>query len=135
VRHISPTTKYVLKAFIPYSKENLKLSFKPRLFFNELEKKTRVKERTLRSAYRRAINKGFIEVDNDNIPRLTKKGRLKLKPYAPSRLGKDAKIVIVFDIPEAERNKRNHLRLLLHELSFKKCSKVFGPQSLIIENI
>lgn len=98
----------------------MRLAFKPASFFYELEKKSRTKERTLRSAYYRAIKKGLLVIDDTGIPRLTAKGRHKIKPYKPARLAKDACLLVVFDILETERAKRNHLRALLRELSFKK---------------
>ena len=116
---LSPTTKYVLKALIPYSKANLQLSFKPNYFFNELEKQSRTKERTLRSAYYRAVKQGLIQLDDNDVPRLTPKGLIATKAYKPIKLSKDACILLVFDIPESERAKRTHLRALLRELSFK----------------
>jgi DNA-binding transcriptional regulator PaaX len=116
----SETTKYILKAFIPYTEANLLLSFKPSLFFNELEKKTGQKRRSLESAYYRSKRKGLIELDKNKIPRLTDKGRRKAKLYKPTRLKFGAHLIIIFDIPEKERQKRRRLRLLLKELSFTK---------------
>lgn len=120
MRKLSSTTKYVLKALLPYSKQNLKLVFKPGEFFRELESVSKLNRNTVRSAYRRAISSGLIELDDQNIPRLTDKGRALTKPYKPSILGPNAKLLVMFDIPEDERAKRNHLRALLKELSFKK---------------
>lgn len=117
---ISPTTKYLLKALIPYSKANLELSFKPNTFFNELEKLDNINERTLRSAFYRAQKRGLISVDSGGTPRLTVKGVAATKTYKPTKLRKDAYILLIFDIPESERRKRDHLRALLRELSFKK---------------
>lgn len=108
-------------SLIPYSKTNVKLVFKPSSFFSELEAKNKVKERTLRSAYYRAIKSGLVSIDDANIPRLTDKGLQMAKPYRPTKLGNDAFLLISFDIPESERFKRVHLRLLLKELS---CTKI-----------
>lgn len=117
---LSPATIYLLKSFMPYSKESFLLGFKPATFFYELERKSQVKERTLRSAYYRAIKSGLLIIDDTGKPRLTDNGRAKLRPYKPKSLGKHAKLLVAFDIPESERTKRSHLRALLHELSFKK---------------
>jgi CRISPR-associated endonuclease Cas2 len=117
---LSPSTKYVLEALIPYSRANLRLTYKPSTFFYELEKLSREKTRTLQSAYYRAIKKGLIELDDQGCPRLTEKGRLNIARYKPKTLGKDAYLVVVFDIDESDRFKRTHLRALLIELSFKK---------------
>jgi DNA-binding transcriptional regulator PaaX len=120
MRRPSEATKYLLKAFIPYTEANLLLSFKPSLFFNELEKKSGHKRRSLESAYYRSIRKGLITLDEKNIPRLTERGRAKAKLYKPTRLKFGANLIVIFDIPEEERQKRRRLRLILQELSFRK---------------
>lgn len=117
---LSPATKYLLEAFIPYTKANLKLVYKPSAFFDEHEKLSRTKQQTLKSAYYRAIKKGLLEVDNHGVPRLTAKGERVIKIYKPAKLPPEACLLVVFDIKEAERFKRNHLRALLRELSFNK---------------
>lgn len=116
----SATTRFVLEAFVPYTKSNLLLSFKPSLFFNELERKSGKKRRSLESAYYRLIKKGLIELDDKRVPRLTPKGQRKTKSYEPERLKFGAHLIVIFDIPEDERRKRRRLRLLLQELSFRK---------------
>ncbi|MDQ2973561.1 MAG: CRISPR-associated endonuclease Cas2 [bacterium] len=118
--HISDTTKYILKAFIPFTEANAKLSFYPKSFFQELDKLHKINERTLHSAYYRAIKNGLIFVDDDNIPRLTAKGLRNIKLYKPKLLSKGAKLIVIFDIPEEERVKRQRLRLILRELKFVK---------------
>lgn len=96
------------------------LSFNPNKFFNEMEKKDKIKTTTSRSAYYRAIKSGLVEIDESGHPRLTDKGKRHVKPYKPKKLGKGAHLLVVFDVPEDRRVDRNHLRTLLHELSFKK---------------
>lgn len=117
---LSPATKYILKALVPYTDANLRLAFKPISFFNKLAKLSNQKERTLRSAYYRAIKSELLELDSNNIPRLTDKGRDALKIYQPTTFGKDARLLITFDIPESQRIKRARLRTLLRELRFIK---------------
>jgi Mn-dependent DtxR family transcriptional regulator len=116
----SAPTRYVLESFIPYTKANLLLTFKPSLFFHELEKKSGQKRRSLESAYYRLIDKGLIERDHEGIPRLTDLGRKRAKIYKPTRLKFGAHLLVVFDIPENERRKRRRLRILLQELSFRQ---------------
>lgn len=117
---LSEPTKFVLEAFIPYTKANLLLSFKPSMFFDELEKKSGRHKRSLQSAYYRAIDRGLIEIDHQGIPRLTDKGHRKTKVYRPQRLKFGAHLIVIFDIPEEERYKRRRLRMLLRELSFRR---------------
>lgn len=115
---LSESSKYIIKDLIPYTDPNLKLVYHPNHFFNELERKSRIKERTLRSAYYRLIKKGLVTIEGGH-PKLTKKGELQAKIYNPTKL-EGSTLMVIFDIPENERNLRDHLRLLLKELKFKK---------------
>lgn len=117
------STHYVLSALVPYTEANMKLAFLPTRFFNDLDKLDHIKiqKKSLRTAYYRAIKKGLIEVEG-GIPRLTHKGRKKIKAYKPAKL-KGACLMVIFDIPEEARHKRNHLRTLLKELSFEQIQK------------
>ncbi len=74
----------------------------------------------MRSAYYRAIKSGLVTMGEDGVPRLTSKGLSKIKQYRPSKLAREAYLVVTFDIPESERSKRDHLRALLRELFFTK---------------
>src|SRR5438105_3455226 len=103
---------YVLVALIPYSSPNLLLTYKPGLFFYELEKVSRYKRSTLKKAYERGIKNGLI-VQQSSIPRLTVLGKRRLAPFVASRLSQDASLMIIFDIPEDMANKRRVLRSLL----------------------
>lgn len=116
------STQYILEALIPYSKANMQLVFKPSRFFTELEKLDQVKEQTARTSFYRAIKKGLIELDDQGVPRLTNRGKRRILPFSAPKL-KGAQLMIIFDIPEADRWKRGHLRALLHELSFKQVQK------------
>lgn len=117
------TLHYVLAGLVPYTEANLKLSFKPASFFNDLDKLDYAKKHSVKMAYYRAVKKGLIEKDNENIPRLTAKGRQKLKEFKPIKLGKDSRLLLIFDIPETLRWKRDRLRLLLRELSFEQIQR------------
>lgn len=99
------------------------LTFKPNKFFDELEKRDNRGRQTYQNAFSRAKKKGLIKLGHDNVPRLTDKGMAKIRPFIAKKLGKDARLMIVFDIPEDERHKRRQLRLLLKELSFKQVQK------------
>jgi DNA-binding transcriptional regulator PaaX len=120
MKHLSPSAQYVLKGFIPYTDANLKLAYRPAAFFNELERISKRNKSTLRSAYYRLLKKGFIELDDCGIPRLTEKGQAHVQLYSPKVFGKNTLLFIIFDIPEEERFKRDRLRKILHELEFEK---------------
>ncbi len=118
------STHYILAGLIPYTEANLKLSFRPSAFLRDLEKLDHItmNKKALEGAYYRAIKRRLIKLDFNGIPRLTNKGIRKIQPYTPEKL-KGSKLLVLFDIPEAERFKRTHLRLLLKELSFIQVQK------------
>lgn len=113
---------YVLVALIPYSKPNLLLSYKPGLFFRELEKVSHYKRSTLQKAYYRGINSGLIS-NQDNGPRLTALGKRKVAPFVASKLGSNASLMVIFDIPEKRAADRRILRALLRQWNFKQVQK------------
>lgn len=102
----------MLKAFIPYSKENLMLAYKPGRFFNyldELQSQTGASRGTLRVTIDRAKRAGLLKVDaNSGSLVTTWRGKIKVKvrPKAKTR----HYLVIAFDIPEARRKHRDLLR-------------------------
>ncbi len=55
-------------------------------------------------------------------PVITEKGLRLIHPFCPKEL-KGSKLMIVFDIPEAERWKRNQLRVVLRQLKFVQVQK------------
>lgn len=112
----------VLNALVPYSRDNLLLSFKPNKFFNELEKNSKYKQSTLKNAYWRAGQRGFIKFENKN-PSLTDAGREKINDYEPKYLGRNASLVLIFDIPEEKRKARQQLRELIKSWDFVQIQK------------
>ncbi len=109
----------LLEALIPYTEANIKLAFKPSLFFSDLEKASRYKQRSLQNSFYKLKKQGFIEFGQDGQPYVTDKGMAQLQLYRPKKI-KDAHIMVIFDIPEEDRNKRNQLRALLRQLRFVK---------------
>ena len=127
---------YVLKGLIPYTDANLKLSFAPGVFFRELarvERKAQAAQNapggkahsplSLRNAFYRAKKQGLVEVGDNGVPRLTREGWKRIKPYRPEKLMGSVRLMVIFDIPEEERHKRRHIRMLLKELHFEKEQK------------
>ncbi len=118
--------KYLLEALIPYSEANLKLAFKPGLFFNDLEnisKQKRITKASYKNAYYKALRDGFIGLDNRSQPLVTKKGKEILQVFKPKILPKGACLMVVFDIPEAKRAQRTYLRIVLREFKFRQVQK------------
>ena len=114
--------EYILWSLVPYSEPNLKLAFKPNMFFNDLEKISRRRKQSIRNVYYKAIKSGLIEYGADKIPRLTTKGQSKLQRYQPKKLA-GGQLMVVFDIPENERAKRQRLRTVLREFKFEQIQK------------
>lgn len=113
------TKHYILEALIPFSEPNMKLAFKPKLFFNDLDRLHAATEKAARNAFHRARKEGLIEVDDQGIPRLTNKGLNALQPFQAKQFS-GGQLMVIFDIPESERWKRRQLRATLREFSFKQ---------------
>lgn len=114
--------EHILKALLPYSRENLQLSFKPNKFFDELEHVSHKKRTALQSALSRAISKGYIE-RIDGVPCLTEKGRRRIRPFTAKRLQHNVFLMVCFDIPENFREKRRKLRSFLQTHEFQQAQK------------
>lgn len=114
---------YILRGLVPYSRPNMKMLFKPALFFQDIETISNRKPKSIKKAYYAAEKAGLIEFDDDQIPQLTAKGIRTVTPYRAKKLGNNARLVVIFDIPEAERWKRRNLRALLLALSFEQVQK------------
>lgn len=117
----SSTTYYVIKALIPYTDENLKLIFMPAEFFKKLKEQSDFNERSLQNSFYKLMKEGSVQLE-DGRPLLTEKGVELLELYEPELL-KNASLMVVFDIPESERNKRYMLRSLLKQLRFVQIQK------------
>lgn len=115
--------EYVLKGLIPYTEANIKLTFKPALFFNDLAKISRAKRPAIKNAYYRAQRQGLVAFDDTGIPRLTLEGQRRAQPFVAAQLGNEAQLMVMFDIPEDVAWKRRRLRSLLHELGFEQVQK------------
>lgn len=112
-------TKELLLALIPYTKQNILLSFRPNQFFNELEETTRYPKPNLRSAYYRAIKEKLI-INEGNDLKISLKGRQIIQPFIAEKLSNNAKLMVIFDIPEEYAGRRQRLRNLLKQLGFKQ---------------
>lgn len=116
------TIEYILLGLVPYTVPNLKLSFTPSKFFYELEKISNSNEKTLRSTLSRAQKQGFVEKIN-GIPVLTRKGLSRIQPYQTKKLNKKSLLMIIFDIPEENKEQRRKLRNYLKYLHFQQVQK------------
>lgn len=113
---------YILKGLIPYTDANLKLAFSPNRFFNDLEKISQYKKSTFKTTMWRAENRGYIRRVKNSY-QLTELGKNKIKPYTAKKLEKEARLMIIFDIPENKAHLRNQLRWLLRQWDFYQIQK------------
>lgn len=116
-----PALLYVLRGLLPYTQENLLLSYKPKRFFAELEKVSGYKQSTLRNACARAKQRGYIS--GDTIPQLTDAGLKKLQPYIPRQLPSGAQLLVMYDVPVYMEAERRALIRLLKSLQFDMVQK------------
>jgi CRISPR-associated endonuclease Cas2 len=112
----------VLKAFMPYSRQNLALAFKPNYFFNELEKNSNFRKQTIKRAWETAISNDFI-TEVDGKFRMTAIGLRYTRPFTAKKLDKDVRLMVVFDIPESRASDRRKLRWLLKKWEFDMIQK------------
>ncbi len=117
-------TGAILKSFIPYSKENLMLTYKPNSFFNyldKLERETGASRNTLHVTISRAKRAGLLRVDKQGQLVTTWRGKLKLKLRPQGKLRHN--LIIIFDIPENQRHNRDTLRSYLRSTYCEQVQK------------
>ncbi len=110
---------YVLKGLIPYSRENLALAFKPNKFFNDLEKLSGKRRKTLQTAYYRALDRGLVHERTS----LTLDGWEEVLPFVGKTLQQDVVLMVVFDIPQDLSPLRRELRRVLKKLHFSQAQQ------------
>ncbi|HEU5004541.1 MAG TPA: hypothetical protein VFT49_00455 [Candidatus Saccharimonadales bacterium] len=133
VRHHNPQPQtamgFVLKALIPYSRQNMLLVFDSNTFFQELEKISRYKKRTLQNALYEAERRKLIE-KQANAWRLTIEGQKNVRPFVAERLSDGAKLMVIFDIPEDMAVTRAKFRRTLKLWQFAQVQKSVWTTSL-----
>lgn len=108
---------YILKSLVPYSHENMRLSFKPNLFYAELEKASGYRTKTLQNSLYRACKSGLVKKKGPGYT-LTELGKWRAAPYIAKELGAGAYLMIIFDIPETMAAERSSLRWLLRRRDY-----------------
>jgi len=119
INHNKSALIQILLAFVPYTKQNLLLSFKPNQFFNELEKTSDYSKATLRVAFNRAKDRRLVTINNDQVS-LSLQGHQIIQPFIAKQLAGDGQLMVIFDIPEDYADRRRKFRLLLRQLQFKQ---------------
>ncbi len=112
----------LLKALIPYTRENIQLSFHPHKFFNDLERQSGFKQESLKNTFRKAKKDGLIKTE-DSLLEITASGLRELQPFEPKKLIGTARLMVIFDIPEENARMRRRFRLLLREWHFSQAQK------------
>lgn len=133
------TSKNILKelliALVPFTENNLLITFKPSRFFYELEKKTNANRNTLAATMSRAKKNGLLKIDDEGVPVLTWRGKTKINLALGDKLKKQ-KLVVIFDIPENQSSKRRELRAYLYSQNFRYMQKsVWATQYNVIDEL
>lgn len=118
----------LLLALVPYTKQNLTLTYMPGLFFAKLGRITGSSRKSLSTSMWRARRLGLIEYI-DGKPQLTKLGKARIEQTNRASLENGALLLVSFDIPEGRRLDRARLRSYL-----KKCGFLQLQASLWVSN-
>lgn len=113
-------TIVILKALIPYARQNPQLAFHPSRFFDELEGASGFSRRTLIQTFARAKRQRY--VTDTSMPELTLKGRQYVQPFIAEKLS-SGQLMVIFDIPQDFGEQRRQLRMLLHRLGFAQAQR------------
>jgi DNA-binding transcriptional regulator PaaX len=113
-----PALVYLLKALLPYTRQNIMLNYKPKQFFYELSRASHYSEATLRTTLYRAQQAGFIF--SASQPIVTKLGKQKLQPFISKKLRHQGKLMVIFDVPQSMDPLRRRFRAILRELQFSQ---------------
>lgn len=96
------------------------LAFKPNLFFNELERISGYSRKTLHDTYYKAKKSGLVSHGTSAVPQLTLSGRQYVEPFVAQHLPRGARLMVIFDVPEAEAARRRQFRTVLRQLDFEQ---------------
>jgi len=118
IRKTSATT-YLLLALLPYTEPNMKLVFKPNQFFDDLDNLTDHSKSNMQIAFGRAVNKGWVQIDDENQVKLSLEARQSIEPFIARKL-RGAKLMVIFDIPEEYADLRQKFRLILKHFEFEQ---------------
>lgn len=111
--------EFIILGLIPYTRPNLLLAFKPHQFFNELERLSGIPKENLKKTYTHAKRRGLISHSPDSTA-LSLKARQIAEPFIAAQLP-NARLMIIFDIPEAHRAQGRIFRRILRQLG---CTQV-----------
>ena len=109
----------LLLALLPYTKQNLQLVFMPNKFFNELEKSSGLSKTRLRESYDRAIRDKII-IRTEYAMSLSLRGKQIVQPFVAEIIKNNAKLMVIFDVPENFAGRRQRFRNILKHLNFQQ---------------
>lgn len=112
-------------SLVPFTEDNLKLTFHPAQFFKDLESKTGASRATLASTLSRAQKLGLVKRDS-GIPVLTNLGRKRIRAYDEEEfqeLQNNTRLMVSFDIPQTHDRARRILVSELKNLNFSQLQK------------
>jgi hypothetical protein len=115
----------LLRALVPFTEENLTLTYKPAKFFANLEKATGSSRHSLESMVSRGVKQGYIKRDG-GIPILTAEGKRRIQTIKNGEEMRDGNyFVVLYDIPEFLDGSRRRLAHELRVREFKQYQKSF----------
>jgi DNA-binding transcriptional regulator PaaX len=112
----------ILLGLMPYTGQNGKLITKPKQFIYDLERLKNRNKRSVQCALSRAENYGYLDI-TDKVITITDKGLNYLDEFSPDKLLGNVGLMVVFDIPEQKRVRRNQFRDYLKRLNFVQVQK------------
>lgn len=115
-KHKSVTTELLL-ALVPYTRQNLMLTYSPNRFFNELDRIGMYSGDSYKQAYYRAKKNKLITVDEGRVS-LSNRAKRTILPYTASKLLGNVRLMVIFDIPEEHSHIRRQFRSVLRDLQF-----------------
>jgi len=109
--------KDVLLSLLPFAEDSI---FRSRYSFTFISKKTGYSESQVLRAYKSIKRRKLAYIEPDGRLRLSLAGRQMVQPFVAEKLSNDAKLMVIFDIPEDFAGRRQRLRNLLKQLDFKQ---------------
>ena len=115
------TTKYLLDGLFD-GLESISKSRKRQKIITKIANRRKVSKKAVEASFHRAVKNQLVEIDNSGDLTLTTKGKSVVRPFKSKYLDGSV-LMVIFDIPEESRQKRDHLRRLLIELEFEQIQR------------
>ncbi len=114
---------HILLGLVPYTRQNMQLTFHPHRFFNELERLSGYSEKTLRVSLYRAERRGLVTRSTTGQMGLSLEARQAIQPFIAQKLRGGGKLMVIFDVPEEMAAARRRLRQTLQQFQFRQIQR------------